>query len=172
MAESKNVLPVEVIANKIYLIRGQKVMLDRDLAQLYGVETRVLNQAVRRNIKRFPPDFMFRLTPKEWLSLRSQIVILEGRGKHPKYMPFAFTEHGILMLSSVLNSEKAIQVNIQIMRTFSRLREMAFSYKRLKEKIENLESKYDKQFRVVFEALRSLLEPPPEEPKRRIGFCV
>ena len=170
MAKSKNVLPVEAIANKIYLIRNQKVMLDRDLAKLYGVNVKHLKRQVRRNIGRFPSDFMFNLTSKEYRDLRCHFGSFK-RGEHSKYPPYAFTEHGILMLSSVLNSEKAIQVNIQIMRTFARLREMAISYKQLKEKIENLESKYNKQFRVVFETLKRLLEPP-EEPKRRIGFCV
>ena len=116
-------VPVERITSKIYLIRGMKVMLDRDLAELYGVETKVLKQAVRRNIKRFPEDFMFELTKSEEKSLRSQIVTLK-RGQHAKYLPFAFTEQGVAMLSSVLNSERAIEVNIQIMRAFTQLRQM------------------------------------------------
>ena len=160
-------MPVEVIANKIFVIRGQKAMLDRDLAELYGVETRVLNQAVRRNIKRFPEDFMFTLTREEIMNL-SQIVI-SSKIKHAPNV-FAFTEQGVAMLSSVLNSERAVLVNIQIMRTFAQMRQMMLSYKELKEKIEKMESKYDKQFRIVFQALKQLLEPPKKSKKRKIGF--
>ena len=126
-------VPAERITGKIYLIRGTKVMLDSDLAELYGVETRVLKQAVRRNISRFPADFMFELTKKEYQSLRSQDVILK-RGQHSKYPPFAFSEQGVAMLSSTLNSERAIQVNIQIMRAFIRLRQMIATHKDLKKK--------------------------------------
>lgn len=154
-------------------------MLDRDLAALYGVQTKALNQAVKRNIDRFPEDFMFQLTMEEaqtwWKNsmsshLRSQIVTLK-RGEHIKYRPFAFTEHGILMLSSVLNSERAIQVNIAIMRTFVRLREMLASNAELARRLDALEKKYDEQFRVVFDAIRQILTPP-EKPKRPIGFRV
>jgi len=162
-----NLVPVEVIASKIYLIRGQKVMLDRDLAKLYGVETRVLNQAVRRNIKRFPEDFMFTLTREEIMNL-SQIVT-SSKIKHAPNV-FAFTEQGVAMLSSVLNSERAILVNIQIMRAFAQMRQMMLSYKELKQKIEKMEAKYDKQFRIVFQALKQLLEPPKQSKKRKIGF--
>ena len=144
-------------------------MLDRDLAELYGVKTRVLKQAVRRNIKRFPEDFMFELTYKEESLLRSQSVIIEGKGKHSKYLSMAFTEQGVAMLSSVLNSERAIQVNIQIMRTFTRIRQMLLSNEDLKRKIESMENKYDKQFSIVFEAIKQLLQED-DKPKRKIGF--
>jgi hypothetical protein len=162
-------LPIENIANKIYFIRDHKVMLDRDLAELYGVKTRVLKQAVRRNIKRFPEDFMFELTYKEESLLRSQSVIIEGKGKHSKYLSMAFAEQGVAMLSSVLNSERAIQVNIQIMRTFTRIRQMLLSNEDLKRKIESMENKYDKQFSIVFEAIKQLLQED-DKPKRKIGF--
>ena len=127
----KNLIPQEHIENRIFFIREQKVMLDRDLAILYDVETKALNQAVKRNVKRFPSDFMFQLTREEATSLRSHFVTLK-RGRHSKYAPYAFTEHGILMLSSVLNSQRAIQVNIQIMRTFTKLREMLASHVELR----------------------------------------
>jgi len=145
-------------------------MFDRDLAELYGVETKVLNRAVRRNKDRFPEDFMFKLNPKEiaiWES-RFQIGTLK-RGHNIKYAPMVFTEQGIAMLSSVLNSKKAIQVNIQIMRTFTKLREMLASNKELREKIEKLERKYDQQFQAVFAAIKKLLAPEPK-PKNDIGF--
>jgi phage regulator Rha-like protein len=145
-------------------------MLDRDLAQLYGVETKVLKQAVRRNIDRFPADFMFELTISENQALRSQNVTLK-RGQHSKYLPFAFTEHGVLMLSSVLKSERAIQVNIVIMRAFVKLREIIATHKDLKRKIESMEKKYDEQFRIVFEAIKQLIETD-EKPKKKIGFTV
>ena len=161
----------EVIENKIFLIRGKKVMLDRNLAILYEVPPKRLNEQVKRNIKRFPDDFMFQLTKEETDSLRSQIATLK-RGQHSKYFPSAFTEHGILMLSSVLNSERAIQVNIQIMRTFTKLKEIIMTHKNLKRKIEteDMERRYDQQFKVVFVAIKELLKPSPEESKRKIGF--
>ncbi|MBU0481182.1 MAG: ORF6N domain-containing protein [Proteobacteria bacterium] len=162
-------IPIENITGKIYFLRGKKVMLDKDLAELYGVEVRTLKQAVRRNIERFPEDFMFELTKDEFESLRSQFVILEGKGKYSKYLPFAFTEQGVAMLSSVLRSERAIQVNIEIMRAFTKLREMLAGHKELKKKLEEMESKYDKQFGIVFEAIRQLLEAD-SKPKRKIGF--
>lgn len=141
-------------------------MLDRDLAQLYGVETRVLNQAVRRNIERFPDDFMFSLTREEIRNL-SQIVI-SSKIKHAPNV-FVFTEHGVAMISSVLNSPMAVQVNIQIMRTFTKLREIMSQHKDLAKRLDKLEKKYDAQFKVVFDAIRQLMIPP--EPKRkRIGF--
>ena len=164
-----DLIPVENIREKIFMMRGFKVMMDRDLAELYGVETRVLKQAVRRNIKRFPEDFMFVLTFKEELFLRSQFVILEGKGKHSKYLSMAFTELGVSMLSSVLKSDRAILVNIQIMRTFTRLREMLASNKELEKKIKAMEEKYDEQFQVVFEAIKQLLKED-EKPKKKIGF--
>ncbi len=163
------IIPQELIEKKIFLIRGQKVMLDRDLAVLYGVETRTLNQAVRRNIKRFPKDFMFQLNQAEVEELsRSQFVILK-RGHNIKYLPYAFTENGVAMLSGVLNSDLAITVNIQIMRTFTKLRELMATHKDLKRKIERMEKKYDEQFHVVFEAIKQLLESPKKQ-KRQIGF--
>ncbi|HHT9105306.1 MAG TPA: ORF6N domain-containing protein [Candidatus Wujingus californicus] len=143
-------------------------MLDTDLALLYGVKTKMLNQAVKRNIQRFPDDFMFQLTREEFNSLRSQIVTLK-RGQHRKYLPYVFTEQGVAMLSSVLNSERAIQVNIQIMRAFIKLKEMLSTHKDLKQKIEEMEKKYDYQFKIVFDAIKQLLEPPAE-PKGKIGF--
>ncbi len=162
------IILIEMIERKIYLIRGQKVMLDRDLAQLYGVETRVLNQAVRRNIDRFPPDFMFPLTREEIMNL-SQIVI-SSRIKHAPNV-FVFTEHGVAMLSSVLSSQRAGQVNIQIMRTFAKLRELISQHKDLARRLDNLEKKYDTQFKVVFDAIRQLMATP-EPKKKKIGFVV
>jgi phage regulator Rha-like protein len=165
-------LPVltERVERNILLIRGHRVMLDTDLAILYGVPTKRLNEQVRRNKKRFPSDFMFQLTPEEVERLRSQIATLKsGRGQHRKYSPYAFTEQGVAMLSSVLHSERAIQVNIAIMRAFVQLREMIGSNKTLARRLNELEKKYDSQFRVVFEAIRSLMAEP--EPKvKRIGF--
>ena len=160
-------VPQEVIANKIFLIRGKKVMLDKDLARLYGVTTGNLNKAVKRNRERFPEDFMFRLTKKEANSLRFQFGSLK-RGQHPKYLPYAFTDYGILMLSSVLKSEQAIQVNIQIMRAFIKMREMLFNYKDLQQKIEQMEKKYDQQFRMVFETIKQLIEEE-QKPRRKMG---
>ncbi len=164
------IIPQEIIQSKIFVIRGKKIMFDKDLATLYGVETKALNQAVKRNIERFPVDFMFQLTREEAATLRSRFVTLK-RGQHLKYAPYVFTEHGILMLSSVLNSKRAIQVNIQIMRTFTKLREMLASHVELKRKIEEMEKKYDYQFKVVFDAVRKILTPP-EKPKNPIGFHV
>ena len=145
----KDIIPADMIEKKIYLIRGQKVMLDRDLAELYGVETRVLNQAVKRNVMRFPADFMFLLNDEEEEALRSQFVTLKkGRGQHRKYPTSVFTEQGVAMLSSVLNSERAVQVNIAIIRTFVKLREMMTSHKDLARKLKELEKKYDGQFQI------------------------
>lgn len=172
-----SLIPLERIEKSIYLIRGEKVMLDRDLAALYGVSTKVFNQAVKRHQERFPADFMFQLTMDEaqawWLEvsairLRSQIVTLK-RGQHIKYRPYAFTEHGILMLSSVLNSKRAIQVNIEIMRAFVKLRQMLASNAELSRRLDQLESKYDRQFKVVFDAIRELMTPPAR-PRKHIGF--
>ncbi len=167
----KSIVTAEDLESKIYLIRGYKVMLDGDLAELYGVLTKALVQAVKRNIKRFPRDFMFQLTNQDIVGLRSQIVTsrLEHGGR--RYTPYAFTEQGIAMLSSVLNSDRAIEVNIQIMRAFVRLREMIATHKDLAKKLEDLEKKYDSQFRVVFDAIRELMVPP-EEDKRKIGFLA
>ncbi|MBU1076734.1 MAG: ORF6N domain-containing protein [Spirochaetes bacterium] len=164
------IIPVENIARKIYFIRKKKVMLDSDLAELYGVQTKVLNQAIKRNLDRFPDDFMFRLTEEEYKNLRSQIVTSrQGRGQHRKYFPLVFTEQGVAMLSTVLNSKKAIHVNIQIMRTFVKLREILSSHKDLADKLKKLEQKYDDQFKTVFEAIYQLMTPP-EKPKPKIGF--
>lgn len=168
MSKTNPALPEEVVQNKIFIIRNKKVMLDRDLAALYGVETRTLNQAVKRHLERFPEDFMFQLTLEETNFSRSHFVTLK-RGQNIKYLPYAFTEHGILMLSSVLNSRRAIQVNIQIMRTFAKLRELMASHTELRNKIEEMEKKYDYQFRAVFDAIKHLLEPP-EKQKKPIGF--
>ncbi|MGA3083769.1 MAG: ORF6N domain-containing protein [Thermodesulfobacteriota bacterium] len=166
--QEKSVIPIGRIENMILFIRNQKVILDSDLAQLYGVTTGNLNKAVKRNLDRFPQDFMFQLTQEEYKSLRFQIGILE-KGRHAKYLPHAFTEQGVAMLSSVLNSPKAVQVNIEIMRAFVRLRQMLLSHVELARKIEAMEKKYDSQFKVVFDALRALMTPPVK-PKRKIGF--
>ena len=165
------IVPMERITSKIFLIRKQKVMLDRDLAELYGVETKVLKQSVRRNIKRFPKDFMFELTTKEFSDWRSQFVTSKSDKMGLRIPPFAFTEHGVLMLSSVLKSERAIQVNIVIMRAFVKLREMLSTHKDLKRKIESIEKKYDEQFQIVFEAIKQLLSEE-DKPKKKIGFTV
>jgi ORF6N domain len=166
-----NILPSERIERSILLIRGHKVMLDADLAELYGVETRVLLQAVSRNQKRFPKDFMFQLSKEEYEFLRSQIVISKkGRGGR-RYLPYAFTEQGVAMLSCILRSERAVHVNIEIMRAFVRLREMIATHKDLVRKLEALEEKYDAQFKVVFDAIRELMAPPTPK-KRKIGFLV
>jgi phage regulator Rha-like protein len=164
-------VPVKRIEQAILLNRGQKVILDVDLAELYGVETRVLKQAVRRNLKRFTGDFIFALTKEENQSLRSQNVILM-RGQHSKYLPFAFSEQGVAMLSSVLNSERAIQVNIEIMRAFVRLRDMLGAHKELARKLEDLErhlKDHDEQIQTIFEAIRQLMTPSVTQQKK-IGF--
>jgi hypothetical protein len=162
----ESLIPIEVIEKKIFLIRGQKVMLDKDLADLYAVETRVLNQAVQRNIKRFPEDFMFSLTREEIMRI-SQIVISSDI-KYSKRVR-VFTEQGVAMLSGILNSNRAIEANIQIMRAFVKLREMIASNKDLSRRLDDLEKKYDSQFKVVFEAIRQLMTPPVSK-KRKIGF--
>ena len=166
------VVSKETIQEKIYLIRGRKVMIDRDLALLYGVETRALLQAVKRNRERFPGDFMFQLTSEEAARLRSQIVILKKRGQHSKYYPHAFTEQGIAMLSSVLRSKCAIQVNIAIMRTFVKLKEILSTRRELVHQLTELErkvEKHDSEIQAIFEAIRILIAEP-RRPKRRIGF--
>jgi len=164
------VVPVESIVSKIVLVRGEKVIIDRDLSELYDVETKQLKRAVRRNINRFPEDFMFQLTKEEYRSLRSQFGTLK-RGTHSKYPPMAFTEQGIAMLSSVLNSDRAIEVNIAIMRAFVKLREMMATHSDLKRKIESMEKKYDEQFQIVFEAIKQLLSEE-DKPKKKIGYTV
>ena len=180
------VLKPENVAQLVFFMRGEKVMFDGDLAMLYGVEVRSLNQAVARNRKRFPADFAFQLTDDELAALRSQLVISKsptsqasrlrsqivtsntGRGGR-RYLPYAFTEQGVAMLSSVLRSARAVEVNIAIMRTFVQLRRLMDSNRDLARKIEALEEKYDEQFAVVFEAIKQLITPAPEPP-RRIGF--
>ena len=170
---------IQTIQKKIYEVRGQNVMLDFDLAELYETETKYLKRAVRINIKRFPPDFMLELTKTEWDVLRCNFSTLEtGRGKYPKYLPFAFTEQGVAMLSAVLNSQKAIDVNISIMRAFVFVRQYALSNKDLTEKLKRLERKYNKQFKDVFEAINYLLQNDKQEKensekwktRERIGF--
>jgi len=175
---NSELIPQEAIQSKILSLRGKRVMLDHELAMMYEVETKMLKRAVKRNIERFPEDFMFELTKEEYQSLRYQFGTLK-KGEHSKYLPYAFTEHGILMLSSILNSKKAVQVNIQIMRVFTKMREMLINYQEIKQKIEDMERKYDHQFRInsylfeeVFEeikAINKLLEPP-QKPEKKIGF--
>jgi len=156
------------VLKQIQFIRGKKVLLDHSLANLYGVKTYRLNEAVRRNLKRFPADFMFRITAKEKQEVIANCDILSEL-KFSAHLPYAFTEQGVAMLSSVLNINRAIEVNIQIMRTFSKIREMISAHTELRQKIEALEKKYDSQFKIVFDALRQLLAPP-KKPKRQIGF--
>ena len=162
-----DIVPAERITGKIYDIRGKKVMLDKDLAELYEVETSQLKRAVRRNSERFPDDFMFELIKDEWQNLRCQIDTSSWGGV--RYSPMAFTEQGVAMLSSVLRSKRAVQVNIQIMRAFTQMRTMLDGYKELKSKIEAMEEKYDEQFQVVFSAIRELIAAE-EKPKGKIGF--
>jgi len=175
-------MAIEVIATKIFEIRGKKVMLDKDLAKLYNVPLKVFNQAVKRNILRFPEDFMFKLTWEEAQSLRSQFVTLDkgsipspGRGEYPKYTPYVFTQEGVAMLSGVLKSRRAVGVNIQIMRAFIRLKELLLTHKDLADKIEALEKKYanhDDKIRLIFEAIKQLLAPPKVEERKITGFKV
>jgi ORF6N domain-containing protein len=164
----------QALDTRIRSVRGHKVMLDADLAELYGVPTKALVQAVKRNPNRFPEDFMFHLTEQEVGALRSQTVTLDakpsGQGRHTKYRPYAFTEQGVAMLSSVLRSDRAVQVNVEIMRTFVRLRRLVARDHELSRRLDALESRYDRQFKVVFDAIRELMTPPPPVPKRRIGF--
>jgi hypothetical protein len=168
----ETLLKLEAVAEMIFWIRGEKVILDRGLAKLYGVETRTLKQAVRRNRERFPEDFMFVLTREELADWRSQIVMSKEDEKGLRHLPMAFTEQGIAMLSSVLRSRRAIEVNIAIMRTFVQLRTLMDSNRELARKIESLESKYDEKFNVVFDAIRQLIAGTPESnpPQRRAGF--
>lgn len=168
MASPHAVIPVERIANRIYLIRGEKVMLDSDLAELYGVPTRRLNEQVKRNIGRFPEDFAFQLTHDEFKALRSQIATLKPsrRGRHRKYPPYAFTEHGVAMLSSVLRSDRATQINVAIIRTFIRLRQILTTHKDLARKVEE----HDRQIAVLFDAVKKLLASPDPPKKNPIGY--
>ena len=157
------------VEGRIHLVRGVKVILDGDLAVLYGVSTKRLNEQVRRNRARFPVDFMLRLTSVEASNLRSQIATSSSGWGGRRYRPLAFTEQGVAMLSTVLNSERAIRVNIEIMRAFVRMRGLAITYRELAEKVGRLEQRYDSQFRVIFDAIRLLMRPL-DPPKRRIGF--
>jgi hypothetical protein len=171
MKAGKSVLPAELIESKIYLMRGQKVMLRPHLAELYQVEVRVLIQAVKRNADRFPKDLMFQLTGSEYAHLKSQIVISSWGGSR-RANPYAFTEQGVAMLSSILRSKRAIRVNIEIMRAFVKLRRLLASHSFLARKLDSLEKKYDKQFSVVFEVIRQLMVLRLEKPKRKIGFLA
>lgn len=168
------IVPIERINHSILLVRGHKVLLDADLAELYGVATKVLLQAVKRNLERFPRDFMLQLTAKEWLTLRSQVVTSNAQRGGRRYAPYAFTEQGVAMLSSILNSSRAIAVNIEIMRTFVRMRELLASNKELALKLAELESKistHDQAITGILKAIRELMNPPA--PKRRgIGFTA
>lgn len=172
MAET-SLIPVERIVMSIVAFRGQKVIIDESLASLYEVNVKVLNQAVKRNIERFPSDFLFQLDEAEAESLRSQFVTLKnGRGRHRKYLPYAFTEQGVAMLSSVLRSPRAVSVNIEIMRAFVKMRQLMQSNMALARKLDALERKYDERFRVVFDAIRRLMLPPAKQKIRPIGFAA
>jgi len=164
-------ISIERIEQAIFLIRGQKVLLDADLAQLYGVETKILNKAVKRNLDRFPEDFMFQLTAEEAENLRFQIGTSKKQRGGRRYLPYAFTEQGVAMLSGVLNSPRAVKVNVEIMRAFVRLRQLMATHTDLARKLTALEQKYDKQFKVVFDAIRALMTPPAK-PRKKIGFVV
>jgi hypothetical protein len=169
IATSKSPLQAEDISQRIHTVRGHRVMLDADLAELYDVPTKAFNQAIRRNMDRFPEDFMFQLTEEEFAGLRSQFVTSKkGRGGR-RYLPYVFTEQGVAMLSGILQSHRAVQVNIAIMRAFVRMRRMLVSHEELARKMAALEGKYDSQFRVVFDAIRAMMEPP-KTPRQRIGF--
>lgn len=166
-------IPPERIERRIYLIRGQKVMLSPDLADLYGVPVKQLNQAVTRNLDRFPDDFIFRLSAEESKSLRSQFVTLKGRGRHVKYLPYAFTEEGVAMLSAVLRSATAVRVSIQIMRVFVRLRQLLASNSDLRRRLDELERSmldHDEKLAVVFDAIRQLMDEPKAKHKPPVGF--
>lgn len=175
MTDKKLLVVSESIETKILVIRGQKAMLDADLAELYGVEIRALNQAVKRNAERFPEDFMFQLTADEHDSLRSQSVTLKsGRGQHRKYLPFAFTEHGALMLGNVLKSERAVEVSLMVVRAFVHLRELVSGHKELAQKLAQLERKvgaHDKAIAEIINAIRQLMAPEEPKKKRPIGFA-
>jgi hypothetical protein len=175
MSLKNEIVSSERIEQLIFIVRAQKVMLDSDLAELYGVSVKRLNEQVRRNRKRFPSDFMFQLTREEYEGLRSRFATLDlGRGKHRKYLPYAFSEQGVAMLSSVLNSHRSIEVNIEIMRAFVRLRQLVSTHKELSQKLTELERKigvHDEQIQMIFDAIRQLMTPA-ESKRRRIGFLV
>jgi len=164
----KNIIPSESIINKIYVFREQKVMLDSDIAELYQVETKRLNEQVKRNLDRFPESFMFQLTKEEWADLKSQNATSSWGGRRSE--PFVFTEHGILMLSSVLNSDIAIKMSVQIIETFVQLRKLANNYEEIMYKIEQMESQYNHQFSEIYQALQQLLSKPKETPRSKIGY--
>jgi hypothetical protein len=170
----QKLISIESVEQRILLICGQKVILDTDLAQLYGVTTKRLNEQVKRNRNRFPEDFMFRLSSEESESIlasRSQIATLK-RGQNLKYVPYAFTEHGAVMVANVLNSPVAVHASIQVVRAFVRLRDIMATHKDLAQKLEQMEQKYDRKFKVVFDAIRELMVPPISSSKRQIGFVV
>jgi hypothetical protein len=169
VAEKRDIVPADRIERTILLIRGEKVMLDADLAALYGVDTGALVRAVRRNADRFPADFMFQLTRDEFHNLRCQFGISSWGGR--RFRPYAFTEHGVAMLSSVLRSKRAVAVNIEIMRAFVRLRGFLATHAELSRKLDALEKKYDRQFRVVFDAIRRLMAPPAKA-RKPVGFLA
>jgi hypothetical protein len=172
--KAKSLIPPESLINKILVIRNQKVILDRDLANLYNVETRALKQAVRRNIKRFPKDFMFQLSKEEFNNWRSQIVMSKSEELGLRHLPFAFTEQGVAMLSSVLKSERAIEVNILIMRAFVKLREIITTHKKVADKLKELENKFkdhDVQITQIIQVINQLITPP-NPPKKKIGFTI
>jgi phage regulator Rha-like protein len=169
MSKNESLIPIERIEQKIYVIRGERVMLDSDLAQIYNVDTKMLNRAVKRNLDRFPEDFMFQLTAKEDESLRFQIGTSKtGRGGR-RYLPYVFTEHGAIMAANILNSSRAVEASVQVVRAFIKLRQILASNAELAKKLEALEKKYDAQFKVVFDAIRQLMMPP-DKPKGNIGF--
>lgn len=176
MSETAAVMAVEAIASRIATLRGQRVILDTDLAALYGVETRRLNEQVRRNAERFPADFLFTLQQEEWDALRSQFATLKtGRGQHRKYLPYAFTEHGAIMAATVLNSPRAVEVSIYVVRAFVRLREVLAGNKELAAKFLELERKlkgHDQAIAGILDAIRQLMAPPPVPKKRSIGFVI
>ena len=170
MSKNESLIPIERIEQKIYVIRGERVILDSDLAAVYGVETKVLNQSVRRNLKRFPADFMFQVTKDEYTNLRSQIVTssVDNYGGR-RYLPYVFTEHGALMAANIINSERAVDASVQVVRAFVKMRNMLASNAELAKKIESMEKKYDSQFKSVFDAIKRLMLPP-DKPKGSIGF--
>jgi hypothetical protein len=163
-------VPVERVERRILLIRGEKVILDADLAELYGATTKRLNEQVRRNLDRFPPDFMFQLTEEEFAILRSQFATSRSGWGGRRYPPFAFTEHGAIMAANVLNSPRAVAVSVMVVRAFVRLREMLASHADLSRKLEDLEKRYDSQFKQVFAAIRALMASPGDSEKNRIGY--
>ena len=172
MSKGHELIPLKTIERRIYVMRDQKVMLDRDLAELYDVTTGRLNEQVKRNLARFPDDFAFQLSQEEFEILISQNAISSSGHGGRRKLPWAFTEHGILMLSSVLRSERAVQVNIAIMRAFVKMREVMLSHKELARRLDEMELKYDSQFKAVFDALRRLMAPPNPKNKHPIGYII